>query len=338
MIHFYGEEDFPCSLEGKVRQKGLYQLDETMSWALPFSSRTFSLKEKIKAKVFQTTTPLLEEFSFLHGYFSCFKPLVGIVTEEVTDVIPVQKALISLTESNDMQWIKIATEELLTKALAYRNLQKGMKILIPHIQEGKAVLLLYEVDAVLNLWQGMPAFGLVSLEKKAESILLFRGTDFSMVSKSSWASILSDLDFQGAGFSTFRMAEKQIHDWLEKVSFEKKVKVMGFSLGGALAFYTTIYQSSFVKECIAFNAPGVSKLVFEDWKNSKQELPIIVYATQGDVVSKVGKILPMAFELTDKKPMGPIESHAKLMTAKSSLLLFHIDMEKENKDRFKKDF
>ena len=75
----------------------------------------------------------------------------------------------------------------------------------------------------------MPAFGLVPIEKgKVPPILLFRGTDLSLGSTRSWASVISDLNTSGPGLFTFRNAQIKIHDWLTKVaSYGIKARAIG---------------------------------------------------------------------------------------------------------------
>jgi hypothetical protein len=329
---FAQKPTFPCSFEGELRQKGLYRLDEAMSWAAPFSSRVYSLKIGSKPKIFKEAVLSLEEFVLQYGYFSCQTPLVGIVTEESSDLALVQKALEAIISCPDPRWGKLATEEILAKVLAYRHLEKGMKITIPVLEADHMRPVLYEVDHLFDLWQGMPAFGLLPLEDGGKPILLFRGTDFSLVSKRSWASVLSDFDFAGAGFSAFSRAKEEIQTWLDQASSKGKAKVLGFSLGGALAIYAALYHKEAIEECIAFNPPGVSKAVFSAWGEGVV-CPITLYITQGDIVPKVGKLIGSAFELCDKKVMGPIEAHTKLMSASSPLFLFSIHLEEENRNR-----
>ena len=117
--------------EGEARKKMLVQWEEAMNWVMPFSSRTFSLVIGEKPKVFQGEAKSLEEFVFLYGYFSSHKPLVGIVTEDALDLIPLQNVFNSLLKHPDFDFVELATDELLCKAVSYRNLQKGMKISVP---------------------------------------------------------------------------------------------------------------------------------------------------------------------------------------------------------------
>lgn len=324
-----------CTSQGELRIKSLRAIDEAMNWACPLSSRSFSLVMGNKPQVFTQTIDTLERFVSVHGYFSCQKPLVGIVTEDLSDLEPLQKTFSSLMQSKEPNWICMATEELICKVLSYRNLQKGSKVFLPTRIGKKVVLVKYEVDEVLDLWQGMPAFGLLPLDKDAHPILVFRGTDFSFLSKSSWASVLSDCDVSGPGFFAFRSSEKTIQNWLEKACKQAgKVDVMGFSLGGVLAIYTTLFQNAFVDRCVAFNAPGVSKVIFDALEKLSSPPSVCLYATQGDLVSRFGRMVSQAFEMTDRSSMGPIQAHTKIMSAQSPLLLFRIDIEKENQSRF----
>jgi hypothetical protein len=180
----------------------------------------------------------------------------------------------------------------------------------------------------------MPAFGFLPLKKGGSPILLFRGTDFSLLSKKSWASILSDLDTEGVGLSVFRGAQTKIRDWLIRAKKTSGVKsrAMGFSLGGILSLYTAFFEGDLLmpKGSIVFNSPGVSHEIFQKWpKNSL----VVSYATQGDLVSKLGKMVGKAFEISEKKQLCPIEAHTKLMV-EDRFSLAEILIEQENKHRF----
>ncbi|MBS0628049.1 MAG: hypothetical protein JSS09_07555, partial [Verrucomicrobia bacterium] len=201
-----------------LRKKTLEQLDEWINRVTPLPVRTFPLIPSDVTQVYQDPILELQTFSENYGFFSCKKPLVGVVTEEPSDIQIVEKALACLLISNNSSFIELATGEILSKVLAYRGLQQGMKIQIPCIVEGKALLVDYEVAEILDLWLEMPAFGLIPSHKKANPILLFRGSDFSLISKKSWASLLSDLDISGTGFSAFHLARPDIHAFLKKAN------------------------------------------------------------------------------------------------------------------------
>ena len=142
------------------------------------------------------------------------------------------------------------------------------------------------------------------------------------------------------GFSAFQLAQDKIHRWLVKAGkqADQKPIVMGFSLGGVLSLYTTLFEGEFLSPhgSLAFNPPGVPEEVFLQWKGVSSE-QITTYVTQGDLVSKLGKIIPAAFLLSEKKHLGPIEAHTKLMTAEKTFFLSKIAIEEENKQRFTMD-
>lgn len=315
----------------EIRTKTLIQLDEWINRVTPLPIRTFPLLNQEKVQNFQDPIAELDTFSKEHGFFSCNLPLVGVVTDDINDIEPVKKALVSLLLSKDPSFIELATAELLSKVLAYRNLQKGMKIAIPSVNQGIATLVEYEVNEVLDLWYEMPAFGLLPLNEKAAPILLFRGSDFSLLSKKSWASLLSDLDISGTGCTAFHMARPDIHNWLVKAfqTSGNKSKVMGFSLGGILSMYTTIFEKPLIASegSIAFNPPGFSKAIANRWKevSSLQK----IYVTQGDLIPKLGILAPPAFVLFTKEDFAPIEAHTELVTANPSFFLGEIYIEKQ---------
>jgi hypothetical protein len=327
-----------CSWPQEWRAKALVRLDTLTSKAVPFASRSFSVLPS--SYVLEHSNTAMEIFSEDYGYFSCHKPLVGIVTDSLQDIKVVEKILKDLIHEENLAFLKIAVGEILTKVLAYRNLQKGMVISIPTFQKDQVSLVKYEVVDVLDLWLEMPAFGLIPLEKGVPPIFLFRGTDLSLVSKGSWASILSDLDITGVGFSAFQLSQDKIHGWLVKAEkkAQQKPVVMGFSLGGVLSLYTAVFEGQFLSPygSFAFNPPGVPEEVFLKWKGASSE-QITTYVTQGDLVSKLGKIVPAAFLLSEKKHLGPIEAHTKLMTAEKIFFLSKIAIEEENKQRFTMD-
>ncbi len=313
-----------CSLGKEIRRKTLTSLDEWVNAVAPLPIRTFPLIPSEPTKNYCDPPESFQLFAAEHSFFSCGTALVGVVTEEIADIAPVQKALIGLTESKNPVWIEMAAQELLTKVLAYRNLQKGMKITIPDPTPVE-----YVVDEVLDLWQEMPAFGLLPQGEKGNPILLFRGSDFSFLTKKSWASFLSDLDISGTGFSAFHLARSDIHAWLDKAfrASKRKTKVMGFSLGGVLSIYTVIFEKNLIASSgsCAFNPPGVSAPISERWKEVSSLFKI--YVTQGDLIPKLGILVSPAFVLFTSKNFAPIQAHTKLMTAEKTFSVGEIYIE-----------
>ncbi|MBM3197826.1 MAG: hypothetical protein FJZ58_01040 [Chlamydiae bacterium] len=326
-----------CLWSKEVRRNALKQIDLVISGWIPFSARSFSFFTEAPVPLETKNFVSLQQFSEQYGFLSCVHPLVGVVTSESIDSRRVEEAFASLYASSYKTWGHVACGELLAKALAYRALSPGFVLSLPVFSLKSVEKVDYIVDEVLDLWMGMPAFGLIPLHGKAEPLLLFRGTDCSFFSSKAAASILSDLDVTGIGLSTFRLAQPLIHAWLDKALqlTGKKAQVQGFSLGGALALYTVLFEGDLVadKGSMAFNAPGLFQEVWE--KFDKPFLTqISLYATQGDLVSKMGRIVFPSFVLSTDEHLSLLEAHTRLMFATEPLYLQEIAGEEENKHRF----
>jgi len=312
----------------ELRQKVLEQLDAWIDLITPYTFRTFSVYNPEEPITLQSI-PFLEQFSHDHGFFSCHLPLIGVVSEESRDIIPVQKALLSLQSYSFPSYIDLAVAEILSKAMAYRALKKGMIIHIPSQVQGQIHITEYQVDSVIDLWHEMPAFGLTPTKAGSHHpLLLFRGTDLSLLSKRSWASLLSDLDLSGSGFSTFHFARPDLHQWLLAAYKKtgKKTKTMGFSLGGALALYTTLFESDLIADTgsFAFNLPGLPQNIASRFKKTaKNQISLIV--TQGDIIPKIGTLPTPATVLSTKEKLLPIAAHTNLMVSQHVLYISSLE-------------
>jgi hypothetical protein len=282
--------------------------------------------------------PSLVSFAEDFGYFSPVRPIIAHVSNQREDLELVLCMLKVLsTMRYESEFVTFAIAELIAKALAYRDLNQGQRVRLP-VKTGSVFYLTeFTVDRVFNLWNGMPAFGLIPDTKGIASILLFRGTDFALYSKRGWSSLLSDVDLSGPGFSVFMNARSEIHTWLEKSAKEdKKAIVLGLSLGGALAAYTYIYEGDLLNETgsASFNAPGIPEKVFEEWDMSpKKRGKFISYINQGDIVSKNGYLFGEAVQLSIEVLMKPIVAHTILISGQSNFTMTTIDVQAENAQR-----
>jgi hypothetical protein len=104
---------------------------------------------------------------------------------------------------------------------------------------------------------------------------------------------------------------------------------MGFSLGGILALYTTVFEADLIAAAgsIAFNPPGVSSPIARKWASKAPAH--IIYITQGDVIPKLGVQPSPTFLLFGKSLLPPIKAHTQLMTAEPVFFLDQI-AEKSN--------
>lgn len=315
---------------GEMRLRAIRGWDKLLTWALAPQNKEYILTAPPVVKHFEVDSEELFEFVRNYGYFSIFHPIVGIVTEEKRDIKVTNCLLSSLpTEIKDPLQLRFSEDEILAKILAYRPLKKGMQIDLGMSS--------YKVDEVIDLWRGMPAFGLVPKNGSRTPILLFRGTDFSLVSEKGWASILSDLDINGPGYSTFLVARDKIRKWLLKMQ-KTPPRLVGYSLGGAFVLFTLIHDYPLISKkdlSTAYNPPGVSKEVLEKWEQIPDELkpPHHTYVSQGDFVSQIGLFLSDVWEVSLPEPMGVIESHTTLFSAKPKFMISQVNVPEENASR-----
>lgn len=321
-----------------MRVKALKKFDQLLSWSTSEKLKAYVLSDPLEEETFAVDIPEIQTFAAKYGYFSEARPIIGNVTTSEVDVKFVCCLLKTLfKKGDDIEYLQFAAAEVLAKALAYRDLKKGQRIQVPVIHNDKVLFTVFTVDHQFNLWHGMPAFGLVPEHQEIEPILLFRGTDFSLDSERGWASLLSDLDMAGPGLTAFRNSQEEIHRWMVKASQNgKKTKVLGFSLGGAIAAYTFIYENAWVSSgSAAFCPPGVAEKVIEDWKllpADKLEA-FTTYVNEGDLISKVGKLFGTVYALSGKKRLKPLSAHTQLMCAETILLKARVDVKKENDHR-----
>ena len=305
----------------RVRLKMLKKLDQFLNVSTSHSLKTYPLAQPLQEEKIQVDIPEMREFVEKYGYFSRSHPLACKVSAGEEDIALASCLLQELYNSGAKgEYLEIATAEVLSKVVAYRDLKVGFKISIPIEKKGSIYNEVFVVDRVFDMWHGMPAFGLIPESKGTSSLLLFRGTDFSFVSQRGWASMLSDLDISGPGLYAFQHAQKEISEWLKKVAqMGKAARVMGCSLGGALAAYTFIYENAHLAErgSLSVCAPGVANKVIEAW----QELPanrrsgLTSYVYEGDLVSKVGHLFGTVYCLFSPNPCKPLSAHTQLISS-----------------------
>jgi hypothetical protein len=336
MRHNASDHDFGSY----ARVETLSRFDKFLDWILKQTTISYKLKAELPPFRFTCSAESLIEYGERHGYFSKKNPIIARVTKSQEDIVSTQKLFLLIHEHiKEKEQRRIAIGEALAKVLAYRDLQEGYTIDIPSFDDKKPCMIAYVVDKVFDLWHKMPAFGLVSRDKKNSSILLYRGTDLSLDSKSGWASVLADFDLSGPGFSVFSYAREEIALWLKKVAMDgQKACVFGFSLGGILTMYTAILEGSYIQNqlCMAFNPPGVSKTLFHKWDvmmvDERPEL--LLFVNRGDPVPKWGYLTGnKAYEFAVKSIEGPIQAHNTFMNSQKHFDSHEIDLEEENKER-----
>lgn len=330
-LESHGKED-EIQFCGEVRVNLIKGWDKLLTWTLKPKIKPYFLASPLVQNVYIVNQKDILEFDQQYGFYSASCPIVGVVTKDQEHIRVTNAVLESLSEIHDKNQRKFTEDEILAKVMAYRYLERGMKI---HLSDG-----VYIVDEIIDLWRGMPAFGLVPMHPVlGPPILLFRGTDMNLISEKGWASILSDLDTTGPGHATFLKAREDLHNWLEKVKkLYSPARCVGYSLGGAFVFYTLTYEPELLNTkfpSVAYNPPGISLEVYEKWKIdfAAKQVPLRTYINQGDIVSQIGFFLSSVWEASLEKQMDIIQSHVTLISAQPRFKLSEVDVTRENRSR-----
>jgi hypothetical protein len=318
--------------------------EKILTIAFNYPSRCYAKLREGEVRKVTNHCSVLKYFSDHFGIYSLSRSMIGKVTSEKDDTEIAGKLLEAIYHKiEDPFLVDAATAEVLAKVIAYRNLEVEDLINIPVInKDGIAVLTTYRVDTVLNLWKKVVAFGLIP--KKGPPLLLYRGTNFSVISQEGRSSILSDLDPHGPGHALFLYSQNCIHAWLEKAAKKgDKARVFGHSLGGSLASYTTIYEHELINTdpfsvSYAFNPPGVVPSVVAIWDDiPKEQRPeIVTYLTRGDLISKFGELFGDVYELASPRPLSPLVAHQTLLFSQPLCYIHAVDTQQENGSRSRK--
>ena len=305
-----------------------------LSWLFKYDTRCYAHKDR--AVVYENSSELLSKFGKTYREKMASKGIICRVTPDFEDIEKTSEAIKMIYETVESPQIcEWAICEVVAKVLAYRNLKVGHTIILPIMgKEGGMEMATYVVDRVFDLWNKIRAFGLIrSDNENGAPILLFRGTDFSFMNEGGRASIISDLDPKGPGYSLFEKGQKPLHDWLKKRG--RKGRVIGHSLGGVVAEYTLIHEPELISqkahECsYAFNFPGVPEKMSKDWDSLKEKPNFQGFVCRGDLVSKLGHLFGDIYEVSLEAPLSPVRAHEMLLFAEPRGYLNEIDLPKEN--------
>ncbi|MBI3211258.1 MAG: hypothetical protein HYZ47_01040 [Simkania negevensis] len=301
-----------------------------LSWVFKYPSRCYALRKGKSPLILYHESEMLYQFANEYRRNAASKGIICNVTGEIEDFEETCRLLKCVYEEiQDLRCVELITAELLSKVLAYRQLKEEQVIPMPTVdQKGNLLLGIYKVEHVFDLWNKMSAFGLICLnEEKQPPLLLFRGTDFSLLTEEGRASLISDLDPSGPGRTIFEAAKSQLQTWLkEKAKEGTYPKVIGHSLGGIFVAYTLIKEHRYINKdpaypSYAFNSPGVSEDLFEEWKNlpAADKPPLKWIVSRGDLVSKLGKLLG-AVDVEEENSSSSRDFYSKVHKHTSALI------------------
>ncbi|MCF7806178.1 MAG: DUF2974 domain-containing protein [Simkaniaceae bacterium] len=317
-----------------VNHASIVAWESLASSVLPVKSRRYRISKESKLFNFSNSSSFFKDFCEEHHYLAKNNPIIGWVTDSQQDIEKTQELFSEIYKRfRSKNALHYATAETLAKVLAYRNLKVKTTIDFPSLIAPKKQFSHYRVDRIFNLWKEMRAFGLICEDRSSPPILLFRGTDFSLLTNSSRISIVSNFDPAGPGFTIYKYARRSIKNWLTKTTeqYGKAISV-GYSLGGALASYALLKDPDYFSQehpSYLFNHPGLSSPCFEEWQASSLS-PIKAFVSDGDVVSKYGFLYGETYAIKHASSPAPIKAHTMLHFLQPRVRLNKIDLSKEN--------
>jgi len=310
-----------------------------------YSSCCYALQPTSLPYVFEQPSARVFQFYKDHHYHALTHPIIAKMTSSIQDTLLVCKLFKHILEDiKDEVLANLLTAEVLAKVLSYRNLQKDSTLSIPIKLENKQMVAVpYKIDIIINLWQNVSCFGLLPLEKEHPPLLIFPGTDFSLLSKRGRASIINDLDPEGPGRSLFFHARSQIQAWLQKATTTTLCCLIGHSLGSILAAYVMIWDHEWISKTsnsFLFNYPGLELDMLQKWMelDTQKKPKTIGLIGRGDIVSKYGYLFSPSYEMALDSPQQPISSHTTLFFAHPFSQLHPIHINQENSSSSRKQY
>lgn len=181
--------------------------------------------------------------------------------------------------------------------------------------------------------------------KNASPLLVFMGTTYP-AGQGFFSQINTDLEaFETAGKKLYRSGHRRILAWLDKQ--DKKAKVCGVSLGGALALLLALHKGEKIEEVNALNPPGLyepsKKSEFDNWDNCTAQPKVYIQKQKGDLVSSFGawKKEWQVLEVTapkNKEASNAFLAHALNYAGFADTEFKQINPEEDNKERKTRNF
>ncbi|MCI5053162.1 MAG: hypothetical protein MRY21_08530 [Simkaniaceae bacterium] len=331
------EEKKPVFSFKTLTEKNLKAWEEVLTRVLSHRSRTYEVKKTEDLRHLQNSCTAFEHFDYHYGFLSKEEALVGRFTKSQDDIAKVADLLHDIYENvEDPKLCELTVAEVLTKVLAYRNLLAGTEIDIPTRVGSKIEMRTFKVDKVFDLWHQMKAFGLRPVDRDEAPLLLFRGTDFTLTSDESRASVACNFDPSGPGRTIYLGAREAIRAWLKRATQnQSKARAYGYSLGGAFAAYALIDDHQFFSKKVnqtsyLFNHPGVDEKLQHKWENLSDKPLFEAYVSKGDPVSKYGILVGDTYQLSIEERLAPIRSHVTLFFTQPEFSIAPVDLNEEN--------
>lgn len=251
------------------------------------------------------------------------------------------KQLNSRTQSSSETFhMEMIIGELLS-LYPFLNPEQDENLSVPTLVNGKWELINYRVDRLPLTpdWMGSPlvAFGLIPETPSAPPLLLFKGTTYP-TDDGFVLSLLTDINpFGAVGKYGFKLGKKKISSWLDAQTGTLKAKIYGKSLGGSLAWQTSLRFPEQVEKAMTYGAPGLG---FKDLKRCQQlehenKLPIIhFYCQKNDSVPAVNRVAKSGiqyYKTLGKHARKGVLSHADMYSTHEISIILKLDPHHESK-------
>lgn len=195
------------------------------------------------------------------------------------------------------------------------------------------------------------AYGLEPINHPdADPHLIFMGTTYP-AGQGFVSQLNTDLEgFETAGKKLYRNGRDNIVRWLNRQ--DRKARVCGTSLGGALSLLLAIDQGDKLQRVDAFNPPGLykswlKKSQYDRWeeiRKTNKNLRVYVYKQGDDPISKFGEwkedwdIVHVIPSDERKKKLNPLTDHAMIYSGYEDTQFVGVDTKADNQERRKRNF
>ena len=315
--------------------------ERALSWLFKSKSLTYAIDTTQQSTILHNDALELLEFAKSYRNHFAQKNLICRVTNNPGDVETTTGLLKTLKDHIQQErHLLLASDEILAKVLSYRRLKNGQQLELPVMTPGKGIeYISYKIDTSFHLFNRMEAFALLNVDKsKGCPIILFRGTDFSLVREEGRRSILHDIDPKGPGHTQFEKIKEDLSRYLETINKTYgPIRLVGHSLGGVMLLYTLTHyphllQKSTHLPSVAFNFPGIGSKMFEKFcALDEHERPMFQgFVSEGDVISKFGKLVGDIYSLNLGLDLSPIRAHEELFFLAPRVEVQKVDVDQEN--------
>jgi hypothetical protein len=217
-------------------------------------------------------------------------------------------------------------EYLLANILAiypFLQLKDDSFIVHPQKIEGKWILIQYHIVCfeITPKCLGSPivAYGLVPQDVASSPLFLFPGTGYPTMPGfllSVWTDFVPAMTVGGLVFSISKEKIRNSLRYLRMLSWERKVKLYGLSLGGSLALHTICVFSEHIDEVYAFSPPALCKREVALFDASKSNAKVNIFIRENDPAPYVGmrvSTLWNYYQIRAEKKWNPFLAHIRVL-------------------------